>query len=195
MRDPIYAGIEIDISKPEGSLLHAMNGMYNAANNAFAMLVRVSKEEVDKVRKELNVPEQYTMQAIADHKDSAFNALHFQLLKPFVNELHVDQKEYLYALGTFFSEVYAISYLRQQPTEEGRARAERAYNKLSYSLTNCDKIFNEALLGPNMKNVKIVEFLKKQLTDIIAAKKATVKMVEKTESEGADVGTDSNTAT
>jgi hypothetical protein len=193
MNDLIYAGIKIDETKPDGILLQAMNTMYNAANNAFAMLVRMPEEEINKVRTELKVPEAYTMQAIADSKDSAYNALHFKLIQPFINDLNATQKQYMYAMSTFFNEVYCITYMRSNSTVESKARVDKAYATLKYSLEHADLIFTESLMGKNMKNERMLAFLKQQLNDIVSAKKMTEKMVEKQPVESATEETNDST--
>jgi hypothetical protein len=193
MNDLIYAGIKIDETKPDGILLQAMNTMYNAANNAFAMLVRMPEEEINKVRTELKVPEAYTMQAIADSKDSAYNALHFKLIQPFINDLNATQKQYMYAMSTFFNEVYCITYMRSTSTVESKARVDKAYATLKYSLEHADLIFTESLMGKNMKNERMLAFLKQQLNDIVSAKKMTEKMVEKQPVESATEETNDST--
>jgi len=190
MKDLIYAGIEIDITKPNGILLHAMNMLYNVANNAFAMLTRIPDSEVKKVKEELKVPETYTMPVMADNKDSAYNAMHFILLKPFINDLRSEQIEYLNAMCIFFTEVYSISYTHINPSVERNSRVEKAYKILKYSSDNADLIFTEALMGKQMQNEKMLSFLKQQLKDIVSAKTTTEKMVDK--QKESDDGKDNN---
>lgn len=193
MRDPIYAGIEIKTSVLDGAMLHALNNLYNSANNSFSILMKVNPEDVAKACNELKVPAEYTMQVIAEQKDTAYNMLHYSMLKPFINDLNSMQKEYIHAMATFFNEVYGIAFMRQVPNNESKARSDKAFVKLAWCLQNKDKIFTEELLGPNFHNKLIVDFLTKQLTEILDAQKIAAEVNKETKTEENNDSKDTDT--
>ena len=193
MVDPIYAGIKINTNKVDGLLLHAMNSIYNAANNMFALLTNMDEE----VRKELfakaKVPEAYTMQVISEQKDIAYNFMHYQLLSPFINDLSAGQKEYIGGMKVFFTDMYSSMFNKRTFDDEQRIRVESAYKKLETAREKSDVIFNETLMGPNSFNPAMVNFLKSQLDQILNARKLMSKVVDKKEWQKKDDGKSTDT--
>jgi len=177
MKDIIYNGLKIEGSSTDVIMIDALDRLYSSSNNLLKIISCVNPEALKEALVKAKAPAGYSIQNTAEQKDSAFNVIHSELIKPFINDLPKDAKAYLTGLNTFYRDMYSVSFLGTKFHDVMAARVNNAYNKLQYAKDHPESILIEGLFGESIKNEQFVMLVEKTLLDILTARTEVEKLV------------------